>query len=76
MKSVMKIFVSARPNAKETRVEKLGDGRFAISVGEPPVGGRANRAILKAVSEYFKVSAARVSIVSGRMSRNKVVEIL
>ena len=69
----MKITVRARPNSNENKVEKIDDLNFVVSVKDPPVQGRANRAIVKTLSEYFHTPNVR--IVSGHISRNKVVEI-
>jgi uncharacterized protein (TIGR00251 family) len=69
----MKISVKAKPNSDENKVEKVDDQNFVVSVKEPPVNGMANRAIVKALSEYFHTS--RVRIVSGHISRNKIVEV-
>lgn len=71
----MKIFVIAKPGARETKVEKIGDGHFVVAVKEPPVEGKANRAISEALAEYFKVAPSRVRLVSGFSSRKKIFEI-
>lgn len=52
-----------------------GERHFRVSVKEPPVAGRANRAILLALADYFGVSEARVRIVSGATSRRKIIMI-
>ena len=72
----MRINVKARPNAKEEKVEKLDESSFVVSVKEPPVQGKANRAIINALAMYFGIASARVKIVSGWSSRQKVIEIL
>lgn len=69
----MKIFIKAKPNSNENKVEKIDDLNFIVSVKDPPVQGRANRAIVKLLSEYFHTPNVR--IVLGHMSRQKVVEI-
>ena len=43
-----------------------------VRVKEPPTKGRANKAVVKLLSEYFN---ARARIVSGTKSRRKIVEI-
>ncbi len=72
----MKIFVKAKPAAKEEKVEKIDETNFVVSVKEPPVQGRANAAISKALAEYFKVSNSQVKLISGFSSKQKVFEIL
>ncbi|OGY58852.1 MAG: hypothetical protein A3F24_02465 [Candidatus Colwellbacteria bacterium RIFCSPHIGHO2_12_FULL_44_17] len=72
----MKLFITAKPNAKETKVEKLSEGYFTVSVKEPPVEGKANAAIVKALADYFKTSQSNIRIVSGFTSRQKIIEIV
>jgi uncharacterized protein (TIGR00251 family) len=72
----MKIFVKAKPNAKEEKVEKIDDSNYTVSVKEPPVKGKANKAIRNALAVYFKTGSSRVKIVAGHTSRNKIIEIL
>lgn len=67
----MKIFVKAKPNSKEEKVERRGKTTFVISVKEPPVKGAANRAIAKKISEYFNIPISSVSLVSGFSQKNK-----
>lgn len=61
--------------ARADQVEKISDTEYKVSVKEPPIEGRANRAITKVLAEYFGVSASQVSLISGYASRNKVFNI-
>ncbi|MBI2099043.1 DUF167 domain-containing protein [Candidatus Uhrbacteria bacterium] len=72
----MKIFVAAKPSAKEEKVEAIDENHFRIAVKEPPSQGKANEAIIKAVARHFGISAQRVRIVAGASSRNKMLEIV
>lgn len=69
----MRINVKAEPNSDENKVERVDDFNFTVSVKDPPVQGRANRAIVKILSDYFHTPNVR--IVSGHSSRRKIVEI-
>ena len=71
----MKIFVKAKPNAREEEVLRVDENHFVVAVKEPPVGGKANEAIVRALAEYFKIPKSQVRITSGHTSRQKVVEI-
>jgi len=71
----MRINVKAKPGAREDKVEKIDELNFVISVKEPPMRGRANKAIVKLLAEYFNVSASSVRIVSGYTSPQKIVDI-
>ena len=86
----MKIFVKAKPGAREEKVDppprrlwqaKKNDESyerewFTVWVKEPPAQGRANAAIAKALAGYFKVSNSQVRLVSGFTSKQKVFEVL
>ena len=78
----MKIYVRAKPGAKKPRIEETSGlfgadamPRYVVAVNEPAKEGKANRAIEEALAEYFNMPVSRVHIVSGHMSRDKVVEI-
>lgn len=71
----MKIFVKAKPNAKEEKVEKISETHFVVSVKEPPIQGKANEAIVKALAGYFGVSSFRVRLIAGFSSKQKIFEI-
>lgn len=72
----MKIFVKVKPNAKETKVEKLDEDHFEVWVKELPVKGRVNDALVKMVAEYFSIPQANVRIIHGRTSKQKIIEII
>ena len=72
----MKIFVTAKPKAHQASVTKVSENNFIVAVREPPIEGRANRAILAALAEYFKVAPSQVRLISGHTSRQKLVEIV
>jgi uncharacterized protein len=71
----MRVFVSAKPFAREQKVIKIDDTHFEISVKEPPIQGKANSAISRALAEYFGIMVSRVRLISGYSSRQKVFSI-
>lgn len=72
----MRIFVKVKSAAKEEKVEKIDEVNFYVQVKEPPVEGRANMAVVKALADYFSVAQSGVRIVSGFTSRLKIIEII
>ena len=72
----MKFFVSAKPNAKKTNIEKIDDTHYAIAVKERPIKGRANTAIASALAEHLNVPQSNVRLVSGFSSKRKMFEIV
>ncbi|OGM95263.1 hypothetical protein A2524_04355 [Candidatus Wolfebacteria bacterium RIFOXYD12_FULL_48_21] len=71
----MKIYITVKPNAKETKVEQIGEKEYKVSVKATPVQGRANIAVVNALAEYFKVTKSEVSITGGYFGKKKIVEI-
>lgn len=71
----MKIFVTAKPNVKQEKIEQLDKTHFIVAVKEPPVNGRANAAIIRELAEFFNISASSVQLVSGFSSKQKVFDI-
>ena len=70
----MKIRVKVIPNSKIEEVIKQGDG-FLVRVKEPAKEGKANRAVIKLLADYFRVPQRQIAISSGFSSRNKIIEI-
>lgn len=72
----MKIFVKAKPLAKEEKIDKVDEIHFIVAVKEPPIRGAANKAIIKVLAEYFDISVTQINLISGFSSREKVFEII
>lgn len=72
----MKIFVTAKPGSKENFVEKIDKEHFIVRVKELPIEGRANRALLALLADHFSIPHSNISLLSGKTSRNKIIEIL
>lgn len=52
------------------------NNEIKISLKSKPELGKANRELIKSLSEHFNVSTNKIKILSGFSSRKKVVEIL
>lgn len=72
----MKIFVKVKSATKAVKIEKVGENQFHISVKKPAHEGRANKAVLEVIAEYFGVPKSQVKIISGLTSKQKCIEIL
>ena len=72
----MKISVKAHPKAKKARRVTAGDESYEVWVNEAPDKGRANEAIVEAMSKHLQIAKSRFVIISGAASKNKIFEIL
>ena len=72
----MKISVIAHPNSRKPRIEKDLLENLHVYVSQPPLEGKANKAVIEALAEYFKVKKNCVRLLSGEKSKHKVFEII
>jgi uncharacterized protein YggU (UPF0235/DUF167 family) len=71
----MKISVKTHPKSKKIEVLQKDAGHYEIWVREAPEKGKANQAVIKALSDHLGVPRSRLTISSGHSSRNKIIEI-
>ncbi len=72
----MLIKVKAFPCSKENDLVKKSEDSFEVYVREKPVMGMANRAVVKLLSDFFKISEGKVRLIKGFKERNKIFEII
>jgi uncharacterized protein (TIGR00251 family) len=69
--------VRAQPGAKKTAITGVyGEGANAqlkIAVHAPPIEGRANQALIAFLAELFNLPKNAVELVTGELSRSKVL---
>ena len=73
---MVRISVRVKPNSKKPGVEKLSTKEFIVKVSAPATEGRANDAVIRALSDYLSVPKNRISIYRGSSGKNKIVDIL
>ncbi|OGK14404.1 hypothetical protein A3A93_00455 [Candidatus Roizmanbacteria bacterium RIFCSPLOWO2_01_FULL_38_12] len=72
----MKIIVVAHPNAKNPRIEKDMLGTLHVYINQPPLEGKANKAIIESLAKFFNTKKNKIMLLSGEKSKYKVFEIL
>jgi len=68
----MKFWVNVKAGARKEEVIKEGE-EYKIYVMEIPEKGRANDAVLKALSRYLEVGLFRLRLVSGSTAKRKLI---
>jgi len=71
----MKIKVQVIPRSSRNAVERLKEKEYKVWVTAPPVGGKANEAVIQLLAWEFDVPKSSVSLISGHTSKNKTFEI-
>lgn len=74
MSKLIKIRVIPRAKKNEI-VGTLADGTLKIKLKAPPVDGKANEELVKFLSEEWCVARSEISIIRGKTSRTKIIEI-
>jgi uncharacterized protein (TIGR00251 family) len=70
----MKIDVKVVAGAKRNAV-KQEEGLWKVYLNSPAVEGKANKALIGLLADYFKVRKSRIVITKGLKSRHKTISI-
>lgn len=71
----MKIKVIVHPNSKREKIEEDLLETLHVYVNQPPLEGKANKATIEALADYFKTGKANVRLISGAKSKHKIFEV-
>ena len=71
----MRISVKVKPNSRENSVKDLGNGEYEVRVTQSPEKGKANEMVIKLLAAHFKTLKSHVNLISGHLSRKKLIEI-
>ena len=63
------------PKASSNRIIQLSAGSFKVYVTAPAEDNKANKAVIELLAKYFKVRKSQISIIRGKRSHDKAVEI-
>ena len=69
------ISIRLQPRAKREEVVGERGDAIVVRVTAPPVDGKANAALCALVARLVRVPSARVAVVRGQTSREKVVRV-
>lgn len=65
------------PRAKRNQISAiLEDGTFKIRINAPPSDGKANKALIKYLSEILDIPRSKIRIASGEKAREKKIEFI
>lgn len=71
----MKVSVIVHHSSKKERIERDLLGDLHVYISKPPLEGKANKATISALANYFRASRANAKLVSGAKSKHKLFEI-
>ena len=71
----MRLNVRVLPRSSKNEAAAMPDGTLKVKLTAPPVEGAANAALIKLLSEHFKVAKSAIKIIKGAKGKNKTIEI-
>ena len=69
------IKVKVFPNSRKEEIIKKSKDIFKIKVKEKPKMGKANKAVIKLLSNFFKIPQSKIRLIKGFKERSKIFEI-
>jgi len=64
------------PNAKKSEFSGYRDNELVLRLNAPPVEGKANKAAVDFLADYFNVTRSAVVLLRGESSRHKIFQIV
>ncbi|KKP80245.1 MAG: hypothetical protein A2271_02965 [Candidatus Moranbacteria bacterium RIFOXYA12_FULL_35_19] len=72
----MRIYIKVIPRSSKNEIVKISEGEYKVKLTAPPADGEANKMLIEILAKHFDVSKSLVSIIGGKSTRKKLVEIL
>ncbi|MCU0652315.1 MAG: DUF167 domain-containing protein [Candidatus Omnitrophica bacterium] len=72
----MKLSLRVKAGSKKEKIEETGPAELIVCVRAPAHEGKANQAVIEALSRHFSIAKSRISIIKGQASKNKIIEII
>jgi len=71
----MRLQVTVKPNSKKPGIDATDPSNWIVRVRAAAIEGKANRAVLEAVSEKLNIPVSHIKLVRGEKSKTKLLEI-
>ena len=71
----MLIKVKVFPCSKRQGIIKKSQDSFEIKIKEKPIQGNANKAVIRALMDYFQIPESKIKLIKGFKKRNKIFKI-
>jgi len=71
----MRIYVKVTPRSSKNEVIKISEGEYRVKVTALPEKGKANKAVIDLLADYFDVPKSSVDIVGGKSTKTKIIDI-
>lgn len=63
------------PGSSKNKIIGVYNESLKITITAPPVEGKANKKCIAYLAKYFDVAKSKIEIISGQISKNKLIKI-
>ncbi len=70
----MKVQVRVIPKASKVKIEHFNQG-LKVHLNSPAAEGKANKELIEILATYYNTKKYNISIIKGKTTRDKVIEI-
>lgn len=67
--------IKIKPNARKNEITTDPEGNLKAKINAPPVDGKANKELIRFLSDYFEVPKSFIEIMAGETSSVKKIKI-
>ena len=71
----MIIHLRVKPNSKIDSLEVKADGTITLKICAAPVDGKANKYLVRYLSDFFKIPPSKINIIKGQNNSHKTISI-
>ena len=71
----MNLEILVKPNSKSPGIEITNDSKWIIRVRERAIEGKANEAVIEAISEKMNIAKSKIKLIRGMKSKIKIFEV-
>ena len=71
----MIIHLRVKPNSKIDSLEVKADGTITLKICAAPVDGKANKYLVRYLSDFFKIRPSKINIIKGQNTPHKTISI-
>lgn len=72
----MKFHIRVKTCCSEESIEEFGDKRYLVHLTKEPENNKANIELINLMAKHLGLPAAKLKIISGLTSRDKVLEMV
>ena len=69
------VTIKVTPRAKQNKIIGYADDVLRVHITAPPIGGKANKALIAFLSDAWDIPKSSIRIVRGESAREKVLEV-